>query len=55
MWKDSDAMKRKRENIKEFKIQDQFSHISLEANTPTGASTNPKNFDLNKNLSMIET
>ena len=22
------------------------------ANTPTGASTNPKNFDLNKNLSM---
>ena len=22
------------------------------SNTPTGASTNPKNFDLNKNLSM---
>ena len=22
-------------------------------NTPTGASTNPKNFDLNKNLNLI--
>ena len=24
----------------------------IEKNTPTGASTNPKNFDLNKNLNM---
>ena len=26
--------------------------LNKQANTPTGASTNPKNFDLNKNLNM---
>ena len=26
--------------------------ITVKWNTPTGALTNPKNFDLNKNLSM---
>ena len=28
------------------------SKIKIKENTPTGASTNPKNFDLNKNLNM---
>ena len=28
------------------------SYITINVNTPTGASTNPKNFDLNKNLNM---
>ena len=27
--------------------------IDNKSNTPTGASTNPKNFDLNKNLNLI--
>ena len=28
--------------------------LAIEQNTPTGASTNPKNLDLNKNLNLIE-
>ena len=28
------------------------TQVDKQGNTPTGASTNPKNFDLNKNLNM---
>ena len=30
----------------------EFDWAVIDRNTPTGASTNPKNFDLNKNLTM---
>ena len=41
-----------------YKINQAFPHFhtiakpAIKENTPTGASTNPKNFDLNKNLTM---
>ena len=32
---------------------EQNTNKKKKQNTPTGASTNPKNFDLNKNLNLI--
>ena len=38
------------ENINTIEVGINTEEVELE--TPTGASTNPKNFDLNKNLNM---
>ena len=38
------------------KVWEKFGNLEKEIgklNTPTGASTNPKNFNLNKNLNMV--
>ena len=43
-------------SINDLKLKGGAKHLKLKSfnsvNTPTGASTNPKNFNLNKNLNM---
>ena len=38
--------------IRVFSKQSSLDILLIQQNTPTGASTNPNNFDLNKNLNM---